>query len=58
MMGLNCLIILISIRYLRLLRIYHKKHETLTTNPTFNIYINRIKNRLVFSIKGRYNLEL
>ena len=34
-----------------------KKHETLPTNPTIHIYINRINNRLVFKIDG-YNKQL
>ena len=34
-----------------------KKHETLPSNP-LHIYINRIKYRLVFKIKGGYKLEL
>ena len=57
-MGLNCLAFLISVRHLRLIGIFHKKHETLTTNPTFNIYVNKIKKRLLLNIKGGYNLEL
>ena len=28
--------------------IFKKKHETLTTIPPIHVYINRIKNRLVF----------
>ena len=35
-----------------------KKHETFTTNPPMNVYINRINNRLVFKIKDKYRLEL
>ena len=35
-----------------------RKHETLTTNPPIDIYINRINNRLVFKIKYRYSLRL
>ena len=34
-----------------------KKHETLTTIPPIHVYINRIKNGLVFKIKDGYNLE-
>ena len=35
-----------------------KKHETLTENPTIQIYPNKIKNRIVFKIKTDYKLEL
>ena len=49
---------LFSVRYSRLYRVYHKKHETFPTNPPIHIYINRINNRLVFKIKDGYKLEL
>ena len=35
-----------------------KKHETLTENPPFQIYPNKIKHRVVFKIKTDYKLEL
>ena len=35
-----------------------KKHETLTENPTIQIYPNKIENRIVFKIKTGYKLEL
>ena len=35
-----------------------KKHETLTENPAIKIYLNKIKNRIVFKIKIGYKLEL
>ena len=35
-----------------------KKHETLTENPPVQIYVNKIKNRIVFNIKTGYKLEL
>ena len=35
-----------------------KKHETLTENPLIQIYLNKIKNRIVFKIKTGYKLEL
>ena len=35
-----------------------KKHETLTENPPIQIYPNKIKNRIVFTIKTNYKLEL
>ena len=34
-----------------------KKHETIADNPV-QIYINKIKNRIVFKIKTGYKLEL
>ena len=35
-----------------------KKHETLTENPPAQIYLNKIKNRIVFKVKTGYKLEL
>ena len=35
-----------------------KKHETLTENPPVQIYVNKIKNRIVFKIKMDHKLEL
>ena len=35
-----------------------KKYETLTENPQVQIYLNKIKNRIVFKIKTGYKLEL
>ena len=35
-----------------------KKHENLTGNPPVQIYVNRIKNRIVFKIKTRHKFEL
>ena len=35
-----------------------KKDQTLTENPTVQIYPNKIKNRIVFIIKTGYKLEL
>ena len=35
-----------------------KRHETLTENPSIQIYPNKIKNRIVFKIKTSYKLEL
>ena len=34
------------------------KHETLTKNPSIQIYSNKIKNRIIFKIKNCYKLEL
>ena len=35
-----------------------KKHETLTRNPPVQIYVNKIKHRIVFKIKTGCKLEL
>ena len=35
-----------------------KKHETLTENSPTELYLNKIKNRIVFKIKTGYKLEL
>ena len=35
-----------------------KKHETIADNLSIHIYINKIKNRVVFKIKTGYKLEL
>ena len=35
-----------------------KKHETIADNPPVQIYLNKIKNRIVFKIKTGYKLEL
>ena len=35
-----------------------KKYETLTQNPSVQIYLNKIKNRIVFKVKTGYKLEL
>ena len=35
-----------------------KKHETITENPSIQIYTNKIKNRISFKIKTGYKLEL
>ena len=35
-----------------------KTHETLTENPPIKIYVNKIKNRVVFKIKTGHKLEL
>ena len=35
-----------------------KKHETLVENPPVQIYMNKIKNRIVFKIKTGYKLDL
>ena len=35
-----------------------KKHETIANNPPVQIYVNTIRNRIVFKIKTGYKLEL
>lgn len=35
-----------------------KKHETIALNPPKQIYLNKIKNRIIFKIKTAYKLEL
>ena len=35
-----------------------KKHETLSENPSIQMYPNKIKNRIIFKIKNGYKLEL
>ena len=35
-----------------------KKHEAIAHNPPLQIYVNKIKNRIVFKIKTVYKLEL
>ena len=35
-----------------------KKHETITDKAPVLIYVNRIKNRIIFKIKSGYKLEL
>ena len=35
-----------------------KKHETAADNLPIQIYVNRIKNRILFKIKRGYKLEL
>ena len=34
-----------------------KKHETIVDNPPVQIYVNKIKNRIIFKIKTRYKIE-
>ena len=35
-----------------------KKHENIADNPPVKVYVNKIKNRIVFKIKIGYKLEL
>ena len=34
-----------------------KKHETIADNPRVQIYVNKLKNRIVFKIKTGYKIE-
>ena len=38
--------------------IFKKRNKTITNNHPVRIYVNRIKNRIVFKIKKGYKLEL
>ena len=49
--------IIFCIKYSRLFKIYLKKHETVTDNPSIRTYINKIENRITFKIKAGYYLE-
>ena len=46
------------VRYVRLFRIYTKKHGEKTVNPSIRINIDEIENRITFKIKTGYYLEL
>ena len=35
-----------------------KQHETIADNPTVQVYVNKIKNKIVFKMKTCYKLEL
>ena len=35
-----------------------KKHDTSAENPPIQIYLNKIKNRIIFKVKTGYKLEL
>ena len=50
--------ILFSIRYSRLFWIYLKKHGEDIDKPSIQIYANKIENRVTFTIKNGYGLEL
>ena len=46
------------IRYSRLFWIYLKKYETVPSNPSIRIYINKIENWITIKIKTGYYLEI
>ena len=58
MMNLICLMVLFYFRHSRLFWYIVKKHETIADDPPVQIYVNKIKNRIVFEIKTGYRLEL
>ena len=58
MISLNCLKFLFSVRYSRLYQVTHKKNEILSSNPSIQICINRVNNRLMFKVINRYRLDL
>ena len=35
-----------------------KKHETIADNPPVQIYVNKVKNTIIFKIKAGYKIEL
>ena len=41
-----------------LLKVFYKKHGTLTDNLSIRIYINIIENKFIFIIKNEYHLPL
>ena len=50
--------IIFCINYSKLFRIYLKKHEAVSDNPSIKIYVNKIENWIMFNIKTGYYLEL
>ena len=41
-----------------ILFLIYKKHGNIAGNPPIHIYVNKIKNKIVFKIKTGYKLEL
>ena len=51
--------IIFCIRYLRIFLVYYqKKHETVADNPSIDLHVNEIENRVTFKIKTGHYLEL
>ena len=50
--------LILFLKYKIILNASLKKHETIVDNPPVQIYVNKIKNRIVFKIKAGYKLEL
>ena len=57
-MNLICLMDLILFLIEDYFECIIKKHETAADNPPVQIYVNKIKNRIVSKIKTGYKLEL
>ena len=57
-MSLNCLRILIQCQIVKITLSISEKYERVPTNPSIDIYINRVNSRLVLKINNAYNLEL
>ena len=49
--------IIFFIRYSRLFWVYNQKHGKLTNNPPIRIYVNKIENKITFTIKTKYYLK-
>ena len=59
MIPLICLMEAILLQTFKIISEYViKKHETIADNLPVQIYVNKIKNRIVFNIKTGYKLEL
>ena len=50
--------IVFCIRYSRLFSVYFRKHGEVIDEPSVQIYVKKIKNRITFKIKKGYSLEL
>ena len=50
--------IIFCVRYSRLLWIHFKKYGENTDEPSVQIYVNKIENRITFRIKDGYSLKL
>ena len=44
--------------YILYQNVYFKKHGEKINNPAIKIYVNKIKNTIIFKIKTRYRREL
>ena len=49
--------IIFIIRYSRLFWVYNQKHGKLTNNPPIRIFVNKIENKITFTIKTKYYLK-
>ena len=57
MKNLNDLMDYILYQIIKIIKVI-KNHEKVTDNPSIRIYVNKIKNRIIFRIKAGYFLEL